>query len=97
LETGWEPVVGFREFGSAGEGEDGTPYTYWGASSAWQRARRRSGIVGCTFKDLRAKALTDREEREDMKQARIMGSHSTEQQTADYVRAKGTKKTGATR
>lgn len=77
--------------------EDGTPYTYWGASSAWQRARRRSGIVGCTFKDLRAKALTDKEEREGMQAARTMGSHSTEQQTADYVRAKGTKKTGATR
>lgn len=77
--------------------EDGTPYTYSGASSAWKRAMRRSGVVGCTFKDLRAKAITDKEEREGMQQARTMGSHSTEQQTADYVRAKKTKSTGATR
>jgi integrase len=77
--------------------QDGKALSYWGASSAWQRARKRSGVVGCTFKDLRAKALTDKEEREGMQAARTMGSHSTEQQTSDYVRSKGTKKTGATR
>lgn len=77
--------------------QDGTQYTYWGVSSAWQRARRRAGVKGCTFHDIRAKALTDKEEREGMQAARTMGSHSTEQQTADYVRQKKTRKTGATR
>jgi hypothetical protein len=77
--------------------QDGAQYSYWGVASAWQRARRRAGITGCTFHDIRAKALTDKEEREGMQAARTMGSHSTEQQTADYVRAKGTKRTGATR
>lgn len=77
--------------------QDGVQYSYWGVASAWQRARRRAGITGCTFHDIRAKALTDKEQREGMQAARTMGSHSTEQQTADYVRAKGTKKTGATR
>jgi hypothetical protein len=47
--------------------------------------------------DLRAKALTDKEAREGMQQARVMGSHSTEPQTSDYVRNKTTRKTGATR
>lgn len=77
--------------------QDGKPYTYWGASTAWRRAVQRSGIKGVHFHDLRAKALTDKEERDGMQAARTMGSHSTEQQTADYVRQKKAKKTGATR
>lgn len=77
--------------------QDGQPLGYWGASSAWQRARARAGITDCTFHDLKAKALTDKEAREDMKQASAMGQHSTEQQTAAYVRRRGGRKTGATR
>jgi integrase len=76
---------------------DGVQYTYSGVASSWRRARNRAGITDCTFHDIRAKALTDKEEREGMQAARIMGSHSTEAQTSDYVRSKGTKKTGATR
>lgn len=77
--------------------QDGRPYTYWGASSAWQRARVRAGITDCTFHDLKAKALTDKEDREGMREAQKMGQHSTEGQTADYVRHKTPRKTGATR
>jgi len=75
----------------------GTQITYSGASTAWKRAVRRAGIKGVMFRDIRAKALTDKEAREGMRAARQMGAHSTEAQTADYVRRKATPKTGATR
>jgi integrase len=77
--------------------QDAQRYTYWGASSAWQRARARAGIKGVTFNDLRAKALTDKEETEGMRAARTMGAHSTEAQTADYVRRKKARAVKATR
>lgn len=77
--------------------QDGKAYTYWGASSAWRRAVRRAGVPDAHFHDLRAKALTDKEAREGMTAARLMGAHSTETQTADYVRQKTARKTKATR
>lgn len=49
------------------------------------------------FHDLRAKALTDVDATPGMGAARTMGAHTTETQTADYVRHKKAKKTGATR
>lgn len=75
----------------------GVPYTYWGAATAWRRAVARAGIADCHFHDLRAKALTDKERHEGMQAARTMGTHSTEQQTSTYVRARSGRKTGATR
>lgn len=87
-----------RGFGAAvfvkGNGE---PYTYYGVSSAWMRSRDRAGVIGCTFHDIKAKALTDKEDREGMRAASAMGQHATESQTADYVRRKKARKTGATR
>lgn len=82
--------------------QDGQPYTYWGASSAWRRAVERAGLKvagrkGFTFHDLKAKALTDKEDREGMREAQKMGQHSTEGQTADYVRHRTPRKTKATR
>jgi integrase len=77
--------------------QEGQPYTYWGASTAWRRAVARSGVLNAHFHDLRAKALTDKEQREGMPAARRMGAHSTETQTADYVRHKTAQKTAATR
>jgi integrase len=77
--------------------QDGQPLTYWGASSAWQDARRRAGITGCTFHDLKAKALTDKDEREGMGEAMAMGQHATEGQTAAYIRHRRGRKTSATR
>lgn len=76
--------------------QDGREYTYWGASTAWRRACERAKVKA-HFHDLRAKALTDKEAREGMQAARTMGAHSTEQQTAGYVRHKTARKTGATR
>lgn len=75
----------------------GTELSYSGAASAWKRAVRRAGVAAVMFRDIRAKALTDKEQREGMQQARRMGAHSTETQTADYVRRKSTPTTKATR
>lgn len=77
--------------------QDGKAYTYWGASTAWRRAVKRAGQHDAHFHDLRAKALTDKEASEGMGAARLMGTHSTETQTADYLRAKVARKTRATR
>ena len=73
--------------------QDGKAYTYWGATSAWKHA----GVLNVHFHDLRAKALTNKESREGMQAARTMGTHTTEAQTATYVRNKQARKTGATR
>lgn len=77
--------------------QDGLPLTYSGASTAWKRAVKRAGIEAVMFRDIRAKAITDKEEREGMMAARNMAAHSTDSQTADYVRRKTSRKTGATR
>jgi integrase len=77
--------------------QDAQPYTYYGASTAWRRAVKRAGVKNCHFNDLRAKALTDKEESQGMQQARRMGAHSTEAQTADYVRHRKAQSTEATR
>lgn len=78
-------------------GQDGTPLSYWGASSAWRRAVARSGVKGVHLHDVRAKALTDKERSDGMQQARLMGTHATEAQTSDYVRARGVRGVKATR
>jgi integrase len=75
----------------------GQQYTYSGASTAWKRATKRAGVPNVHFHDWRAKAITEKEAGEDMQQARVMAGHSTEQQTADYLRGKTTRKTRATR
>ncbi|MDO9357907.1 MAG: tyrosine-type recombinase/integrase [Polaromonas sp.] len=77
----------------------GEPYTYDGASTAWTRARERAKVKNAHFHDLRAKALTDIDGASDrgIGQAQTMGGHSTQTQTADYVRHKRAKKTSATR
>jgi integrase len=77
--------------------QDAQPYSYYGASTAWRRAVKRAGVHNCHFNDLRAKALTDKEAAEGMQQARRMGAHSTEAQTADYVRHRKAQRTEATR
>jgi len=78
-------------------GQDGKHLSYWGASSMWQRARKRADVRGATFHDLRAKALTDLDARAGRRAANQMGNHSTEQQTADYIRSRQVNDVGATR
>jgi len=70
---------------------------YFGASSAWQRAVQRAGVTDAELRDIRAKALTDKDARDGRKAARTMGAHSTESQTADYIRHRVPLETGATR
>jgi hypothetical protein len=61
------------------------------------RACARAGVDACRFNDIRAKTLTDTEERDGMQAARRKGAHSTEQQTTDYIRHKRPQKANATR
>jgi site-specific recombinase XerD len=75
----------------------GRPMTYSAVREAWQDAIRRSRVAPAMFRDIRAKALTDKEASEGMQAARAMGTHSTEQQTSDYVRRTKPGSTGATR
>jgi hypothetical protein len=77
--------------------EGGAPMTYEAISNAWQRGVKRAGVPPTMFRDIRAKALTDKESREGMAAANAMGAHSTEAQTADYVRRKAARRTGAVR
>lgn len=77
--------------------QTGQPYTYWGASTAWRRAVKRAGIKDCHFHDLRAKALTDVDARRGIVDAQRMGAHSTQTQTAGYVRNKTARRAQATR
>lgn len=78
-------------------GQDGTQLTYWGARSAWNRAAKRAGVKDARIHDMRAKALTDKDQAEGIGAARTMGAHSTETQTADYIRGRKPRETGATR
>ena len=56
--------------------------------------------IGCLYgpscSATSARALTDKEEREGIQAANAMGAHSTESQTADYVRRKSARKTNPT-
>jgi integrase len=70
---------------------------YSGFRSAWDRACVRAGIVDANIHDLKAKALTDVERARGMPAARRMGQHSTEAQTATYVRARAAERVRATR
>lgn len=94
--TGKTKPVSMRYVFSTLKGE---PYTYDGASTAWTRARERAGVENAHFHDLRAKALTDIDgaTNRGIGQAQTMGGHSTQSQTADYVRHKRAKTTSATR
>jgi integrase len=73
------------------------PLTYGGANTNWDRAVKRAGVKNCHFHDLRAKAITDVDKSRGIGEAQSMGAHSTQSQTADYIRHKTAKKTAATR
>jgi len=75
----------------------GQPYTYSGVSTAWKRALNRAKVPDVHFHDWRAKAITEKEASSGMTEARLMAGHTTEAQTADYVRGKTDRRTKATR
>lgn len=78
-------------------GQDGKPLSYSGASSAWKRAVKRAGVRNVHFHDIRAKAVTDVDQVSGRRAARSMGAHSTEGQTADYIRNRRAEPVKATR
>lgn len=77
--------------------QEAQPLLYSTFATAWWRACDRAGIKGLTFHDMKAKALTDTAEARGMKDAQTKGAHSTEKQTADYVRRRKAQKTEATK
>lgn len=77
--------------------KNGKRLLYSTFATAWWRACDRAGIKGLHFHDLRAKAITDTKKQRGIKEAQIMGAHSTEGQTVDYVREMEAQETGATR
>lgn len=77
--------------------QEAQPLLYSTFATAWWRACDRAGIKGVTFHDMKAKALTDTAETKGMRDAQTKGAHSTERQTADYVRRRKAQKTEATR
>jgi integrase len=77
--------------------QDGAQLLYSTFATAWWRACDRAGIKGLHFHDLRAKAITDTKRKRGIADAQIMGAHSTEGQTKDYVRDMEAQETEATR
>lgn len=67
------------------------------ASEPWSDAVKRSGVLPCMMRDLRAKAATDKDERDGIKGANALLDHTTEAQTADYIRRKKARRTTAVR
>lgn len=80
---------------------DGTPMNYEAFSNAWQKAMKRAAKTGkvppTMIRDLRAKAATDKEESHGMGAASDLMDHTTQTQTAAYVRRKKTRRVGAVR
>jgi integrase len=75
----------------------GKRYTYWGVRSAFDRACERAQVKDANLRDFRAKALTDVDDDAGLAEAQKMGAHSTQTQTADYVRHKKARRVRATR
>jgi hypothetical protein len=75
--------------------QDGTPLTYEALSNAWLDGVKRSGVTPTQFRDLRAKALTDKADKGGMRAASDLAIHATEAQTTSYVRRTKARKTGA--
>lgn len=78
---------------------NGEPLNYEAVSNAWQKAMGRlDGKVPPTMiRDIRAKAATDKDETDGIKGANALLDHTTEAQTADYIRRRKARKTGAVR
>lgn len=77
--------------------QSGERLLYSTFATAWWRACDRAGIKNLHFHDLKAKALTDVKRARGITDANIMGAHSTEGQTVDYVREMEARETDATR
>lgn len=71
---------------------DGTPMNYEAYSNQWQKAMKRAEKTGkvppTMIRDLRAKAATDKDDDEGLQAANHLLDHTTEAQTASYIRRK---------
>lgn len=76
--------------------QSGHPLTYEAVANAWQRGIKRAKVRHFMLRDIRARALTDKDTRDGRQAANAMGTHTTEGQTADYIRHKTPRKTKAT-
>lgn len=90
-------AIGRRNLRHVLTNQEAQPLLYSTFATAWWRACDRAGIKGVAFHDMKAKALTDTAETKGMRDAQTKGAHSTERQTADYVRRRKAQKTEATR
>jgi hypothetical protein len=66
--------------------QTGEPMTYEAASNAWQRGMKRAQVQHFMLRDIRARALTDKDAKEGRREARKMSTHTTEGQLTDYLR-----------
>lgn len=75
--------------------QDGQPMTYEALANAWLRGVKRSKVRPTMFRDLRAKAITDKAHRDGVRAASDLGIHATEAQTTAYIRRNKARKSGA--
>lgn len=76
--------------------QTGLPLTYEALSNAWQRGIKRAQVRHFMLRDIRARALTDKDARDGRAAANVMGTHTTEAQTAAYLRHHDPRRTRAT-
>ena len=65
---------------------DGSRLKKSSISRYWFNACIKARVDNAHFHDIRAKAITDKEEKEGLAAAQHMGGHTTQQQTSIYVR-----------
>jgi integrase len=80
---------------------DGTPMNYEAYSNQWQKAMKRALATGkvppTMIRDLRAKAATDKDDADGLQAANHLLDHTTEAQTASYIRRKKARRVKAVR
>ncbi|MFD0669678.1 tyrosine-type recombinase/integrase [Ramlibacter sp. MAHUQ-53] len=89
--------IGRRNLTFVVTNQEAQRYDYEAFKSAWARALERSGVKDLHFHDLRAKALTDTDAEGGIKAAQTMGAHSTQTQTASYIRHRKAQSAKATK
>ena len=66
------------------------PITVTGFNSTWRRLRDDAGVLDLTFHDIRAKAITDANEKGGLDYAQALGGHENRDMTERYIKSKST-------